>query len=106
MAKQTSDSPTSGATQSGATSEPIPTTTSELSRRSRLERARDHLSTAIETCESMRDLPSLIREYRAVLEEIESIPDRAEVSAADEIAKRRAARRAGSSTPTRASGSR
>lgn len=57
---------------------------------------------AISECESKRDLPSLIREYRAVLLEIDALtPSAKGGDPVDEIAKRRAARGAG----TAASGS-
>jgi hypothetical protein len=70
-------------------------------RRERLEQARDALSEAIDACESKRDLPALVREYRATLAEIDALPIPQEVSDADEIAARRAARRSGSSGKTR-----
>jgi hypothetical protein len=73
-----------------------------LDRRARLEFARDALAEAIEDCTSKRDLPSLVREYRATLAELEQMPNAAEVSHADEIAARRAARRAGASGSARA----
>lgn len=66
-------------------------------RREALERDRDILATAIETCESNRDLAGLIREHRAVMAELDALPVPNEVSNADEIAARRSARRAGSS---------
>ncbi len=72
----------------------------EGSRRERLEVARDALGAAIESCESMRDLPSLVREYRATMADLAELPNPQEVSAADEIAKRRATRRA--NTPSKA----
>lgn len=62
--------------------------------RTRLEAARDRLADAIEVCESLRDLPSLVREYRAVLDSLDSMPDAKEVDPVDEIANRRAKRRA------------
>lgn len=63
---------------------------------------RDTLARAIDTCESMRDLAALSRQLTEVLEQIEGVPDKAEVSAADEVAKRRTARRAGSPGSARA----
>lgn len=74
-------------------------------RRQRLEAARDALASAIETCESNRDLPSLVREYRATLSDLATLPDASEVSVADEIAQRRAKRRANASRKTRAASS-
>ena len=71
-------------------------------RRTRLETARDALAGAIDGCESMRDLPSLVREYRATLAELDGLPNQAEVSSADEIAARRAARRSGPKGQARA----
>lgn len=76
--------------------------TTEPTRRDRLETDRDALEAAIAGCESLRDLPSLIREHRAVLAELDALPNQAEVSSADEIAARRASRRSGSSRPSRA----
>jgi len=78
---------------------------SEPTRRERLEAARDALALAIEACESNRDLPSLVREYRATMEDLAELPEAREVSAADEIAKRRAARRSSSQGKARAAGS-
>ena len=64
-----------------------------LSRTDRLAVPRDALSLAIEECESKRDLPPLIREYRAVMAEIESLTPSAKVGdPIDEVAARRAAR--------------
>lgn len=73
----------------------------DQSRRERLEAARDRLAVAIDVVDSMRDLPSLVREYRATLAEIDGLPSTAEVSDADEIAARRAARRAGAKDSSR-----
>lgn len=73
-----------------------PTSSEPPDRLERLAAARDRLSTAIDTCESMRDLPSLIREYRAVLEEIHTLSPTAKAGdPVDEVAKRRADRGAG-----------
>lgn len=56
---------------------------------------RDTLSASITECESMRDLPSLSREYRAVMAEISLLaPPERKGDAVDEIAERRATRRA------------
>lgn len=68
----------------------------DRSRVDRLAIARDRLAAAIDDCESMRDLPSLIREYRAVMEELEKLTPTAKAGdPVDEIAKRRSARGAG-----------
>ena len=71
-------------------------------RRDRLEQARDALAEAIADCESKRDLPSLVREYRATMAELDALPVPHEVSDADEIAARRAARHAGPKGSARA----
>jgi len=64
-----------------------------------LEALRDTLAASIAACESMRDLASLSREYRAVMAEIaELAPPEQKGDAVDEIAQRRAARRAGAAT--------
>jgi len=61
-----------------------------------LEQLRDHLAAAIEGCESMRDLAALAGRLQSVLAEIaELAPPRQVGDAVDEIAQRRAARRAG-----------
>lgn len=74
-------------------------TTSEHSSSERLialMALRDTLSASITECESMRDLPSLSREYRAVMAEIALLaPPERKGDAVDEIAERRATRRAG-----------
>lgn len=75
---------------------------SDQTRRERLETARDRLASAIDAVESMRDLAPLVREYRATMAEIDGLPSTAEVSNADEIAARRAARRSGAKSPARA----
>lgn len=72
------------------------TTPSSSDRISRLEVVRDALSSALNGCESMRDLPSLSREYRAVLEELQQLSPAGKVGdPIDEIARRRSARGAG-----------
>lgn len=43
------------------------------SRLTRLKELRDKLETAIENCESMRDLAALSRQYRETIREIEDI---------------------------------
>ena len=72
------------------TSEPLP------DRLVALLALRDTLSASIAECDSMRDLASLSREYRAVMAEIDALaPPEKKGDAVDEIAERRAARRAG-----------
>ena len=67
-----------------------------------LEVLRDTLAASIENCESLRDLASLSREYRAVMAEIDDLaPPEKKGDAIDEIAERRAARR---STATKGAG--
>lgn len=67
-----------------------------------LEVLRDTLAASIENCESLRDLASLSREYRAVMAEIDDLaPPEKKGDAIDEIAQRRAARR---STSTKSTG--
>ncbi|MDR7278924.1 hypothetical protein [Catenuloplanes atrovinosus] len=61
-------------------------------RRKRLVWLRDRLDTELESAEG-RDVAALSRELRAVLVEIDSIPDAASNAPADEIAKRREERR-------------
>lgn len=69
---------------------------SESDRLERLIVQRDRLDAAMEACESMRDFAALSREYRAVMAEIASlVPPEKKGDAVDEIAQRRAARRAG-----------
>lgn len=68
-------------------------------RRERLEAARDLAASTLVGLDGDKLAP-LLREYRAILAELDALPNTAEVSDADEIAARRAARRAGSpSTP-------
>lgn len=58
---------------------------------------RDRLARAIDDCDSMRDLPALTRQMADVLVQIERVsPPEEKGDAVDEIAKRRSARRAGS----------
>lgn len=66
-----------------------------------LEALRDTLATAIDECDSKRDLAALSRQLTDVLAQIESSPSSAEVSAADEVAQRRASRRAGAAGAAR-----
>ena len=57
---------------------------------------RDTLARSIDACDSMRDLAALSRQMTDVLEQIEKLaPQVEEGDAVDEIARRRAARRAG-----------
>jgi hypothetical protein len=67
---------------------------------------RDYIATQLDSCDSKRDAAALTARLADVLERIEAIPTRAEVSAADEVAQRRAARRAGTdrSARTKSSG--
>lgn len=71
-------------------------------RRATLVALRDRLADEVDRCDSARDLPALARQLAAVLEQIDSLPSGVEVSAADEIAQRRAARRSGTGRPSRA----
>ena len=58
---------------------------------------RDHLAVAIEGCESLRDLAALSGRMQSVLGEIDELSSGdARGDVVDEIARRRAARRAGS----------
>jgi len=60
-----------------------------------LEALRDVLAAAIDECESMRDLAALTNRFQSVLAEIDGLkPGEQKGDAVDEIAKRRAARRA------------
>lgn len=70
-------------------------------RRATLVSLRNKLAEAIDECESARDLPGLSRQLADVLEQIDAIPNKAEVSAADEIAARRASRRSSSAGSAR-----
>lgn len=61
-----------------------------------LRELRHVLATAIDECESMRDLAALTNRFQSVLAEIDDLkPGEQKGDAVDEIAKRRAARRAG-----------
>lgn len=70
-------------------------------RRERLENARDLLLESMRSVDPDKVAP-LAKEYRLLLAELDSLPDEAQVSDADEIAARRAARRAGAPRPPRA----
>ena len=61
-----------------------------------LQDLRDHLAVAIEGCESLRDLAALSGRLQSVLEDIDELSDgQGGGDVVDEIARRRAARRAG-----------
>ena len=70
--------------------------------RASLVALRDFLARQLDQCESLRDVASLSARLSAVLADIEALPNKAEVSAADEIAQRRASRRTGSTGQARA----
>lgn len=62
-----------------------------------LQDLRNHLAVAIEGCESLRDLASLSGRLQSVLEDIDELSGgQGGGDVVDEIARRRAARRAGS----------
>ncbi|MBX7433481.1 hypothetical protein JDV09_15375 [Mycobacterium sp. Y57] len=68
-----------------------------------LRALRDRLADELDECSSSRDVAALSARLADVLEQIEKIPTTEQVSKADEIAERRAARRgAGSANPARA----
>lgn len=73
-------------------------------RRRALVALRDRLAGDLDVCESARDVGTLAARLADVLEQIDALPNRAEVSAADEIAARRASRRASPSRPARTTG--
>ena len=60
-----------------------------------LEALRARLANEIDACESAKDLPALVLRMTDILTQLDSMPSSEQVSAADEIAERRAARRAG-----------
>lgn len=69
---------------------------SELSSVVRLEALdalRLHLATAVESCESNRDLAALAGRLQSVLAEIAELKSEGMVSVVDDVAARRAARR-------------
>lgn len=75
-------------------------------RRERLEALRDSLQAVMdEEGVGARDFAALSREYRATLAELDALPAAKEVSAADEIAERRARRQANAHRSTRTAGS-
>jgi hypothetical protein len=63
-----------------------------LSRRDLLEQLQAHLLADLDECET-REAAALSKELRAVTAELESLPG-AEVSSVDDLARKRAARRA------------
>jgi hypothetical protein len=64
-------------------------------RADRLTEARDKLAAAIDACDSARELPGLVREYRMVLAEIAGLGLGGEVAdVVDQLAKRRSAKTA------------
>lgn len=63
---------------------------------------RGFLARELDDCDSKRDAAALSARLQAVLADIEAIPKKTEVSAADEIAARRASRRTGSTGTARA----
>ena len=60
----------------------------------RLIAARDKLAAAIEECESARELPGLVREYRLLLAEIAGLGTGEETDVVDQLANRRNAKTA------------
>lgn len=60
-----------------------------------LEALRRRLAAEIDVCDTPKDLPALVLRLTDVVEQLDSMPTSEQVSAADEIAERRAARRAG-----------
>lgn len=63
-------------------------------RRKSLEEVRNHLAAAIDVAEP-RELPSLVKQFRETLAELEALGIAKEVSASDDLAAKRKARRAG-----------
>lgn len=59
-----------------------------------LEALRARLAAEIDGCENAKDLPALVLRLTDVVEQLDSMPTSEQVSAADEIAERRASRRA------------
>jgi hypothetical protein len=67
-----------------------------------LEQLRDYLASAIEGCDSLRDLSSLSGRLQSVLAEIDELTPKEQVGdGIDEIAARRSARRSGPATSSR-----
>lgn len=69
--------------------------------RARLEALREHFATRLPDAAD-RDATAIGRLIKDIDADLAKMPNRAEVSDADEIAARRAARRAGSKGPARA----
>jgi len=69
-------------------------------RRDRLDADVERLELAMSDCRP-GELAALVREHRAVLAELDAMPNTLEVSDADEIAARRASRKSGSSRSPR-----
>ena len=61
-----------------------------------LRALRDRLATEIDDCDSPRDLAALALRLTDVLTQIDAVPNTEQVSAADELADRRARRRSNS----------
>lgn len=74
---------------------------SGLTRRARLEALRDQLAEMLAGEIPAREMAAMSREYRACLAELDALPVAKEVSAADEIAERRRARKASANRKTR-----
>lgn len=75
------------------------------SRLTALTALRDHLATAIDGCESMRDLAALSRQLTDVLAQIETLaPPEQKGTPLDELAKRRTGRGAAAPGAGRAAG--
>lgn len=70
-------------------------------RRETLVALRDELAARIPDA-SDKDAAALAARLALILDQIEAVPDRKDVSAADEIAQRRAARRTKPASPARA----
>jgi hypothetical protein len=66
----------------------------ELTRAESLAADRDRLEAAIAKAEP-RELPALVREHRAVLKELEALAKPQKGSTRDQLAEKRAARKAG-----------
>jgi len=58
----------------------------------RLTEARDKLAKLITDCDSARELPGLVREYRLVLAEIAGLDGGEETDVIDQLARRRRAK--------------
>lgn len=71
----------------------LPDVVASGDRRKSLEAIRDHLATNLVDAEG-REIASIAKELRAVMAEIYSLPGAREGSASDDLAAKRAARRA------------